>query len=240
MYQALSQTLTDLVFHRIIILLNKHNRLMNIIQERILQLSHDIDLSTLTLREIGEKVGGAHPQTVKNAMTKLKETGLLERAKGEDFFKEVRNVKVKDSVLYKIPILGSANCGTPTLLAEQSFQGFLRISNSILRKRPNLFALVASGDSMNKADLDGDTIEEGDYVIIDTSQKSPRNDDYILSIIDGGANIKKFRKDSKRNMVMLLSESTSSYPPIYIHENDYSSYFVNGKVIKVIKKPSLR
>lgn len=96
--------------------------------------------------------------------------------------------------------------------------------------------MIASGDSMNEADIDGESIEDGDYVIVDSSQKDPQIGDYIVSIMEGSANIKKYGKDSKRKRIVLLSESKSFYPPMYIHERDFSSYFVNGKVIKVIKK----
>jgi SOS-response transcriptional repressor LexA len=103
-----------------------------------------------------------------------------------------------------------------------------------------MFALIASGNSMNQADIDGEAIEDGDYVIIDREHKSVSNGDYILSVIDGSANIKKFHRDEAHESIVLLSESTEKYEPIYIHEDDFSSYFINGRVIKVIKKPKVK
>lgn len=208
-------------------------------QEKILSLSRETDITELSLREIGKRVGLKHPQTVKDNISKLRELGLLERAKRKDFFKEVREVKVKDSRLYKVPILGYANCGIATSIAEEDFQGYLRLSNSILQKRPNMFALIASGDSMDKANIDDESIDDGDYIIVNGDLRNPKNGDYIVSVIDGSANIKKFQKDEERKMIILLSESTTVHDPIYIHEDDFSSYFVNGKVVKVVKKPSI-
>ena len=213
---------------------------MTAIREKLLELSREVDITTLTLREIGERIGVKHPQTVKNNIVKLRELGLLRMVKRDDFFKEVQDSKITNSILYKVPVLGYANCGTATLLAEEDFQGYLTLSTSVLKKRPNMFALVASGNSMDMANIGGEAISEGDYVIIDRDYTSPRNGDYVLSVIDGSANIKRFYKDGRQDMITLLSESSENYEPIFIHESDFSSYFINGKVIKVIKKPNIK
>ena len=88
---------------------------------------------------------------------------------------------------------------------------------------------------MNKTKINGNTIEDGDYLIIDSSDTNPKNGDVVLSVIDDMANIKKYIWDEKNHQVVLVSESTKDIPPIYIHEDD--SFLVNGKVIQVIKKP---
>ena len=59
--------------------------------------------------------------------------------------------------------------------------------------------------------------------------------DYILSIIEGCANLKRFRRDGKTGQIMLVSESTNpKHNPIYISSED--DYAVNGKIINVIRK----
>ena len=85
--------------------------------------------------------------------------------------------------------------------------------------------------------VNGKNIDEGDYVIIDNSKIRPQNNDYVLSIIDGTAAIKKFHLDETNQRIILLSESNKDYPPIFIHQDDFDNYMVNGKVIQVIKKP---
>ena len=57
----------------------------------------------------------------------------------------------------------------------------------------------------------------------------------ILSIIEGAANIKKYVDDKKHGQIVLISESTVNYPPIYIDQN--MDYLVNGVVVQVIKSP---
>ena len=87
---------------------------------------------------------------------------------------------------------------------------------------------------MNNANINRKNIEDGDFVIVDAEQKSPEPGQYIVSIIDEMANIKKFVPDPQNKRIVLKSESTKEYLPIFIHEND--NYHVSGKVIDVIKK----
>ena len=88
---------------------------------------------------------------------------------------------------------------------------------------------------MNRAEIKDKYIVDGDYVIVDADDKSVKNGDVVLSIIDGMANIKKFFMDRQNQQVVLMSESTKDFPPIYIHAAD--NFMINGKVVQVIKKP---
>ena len=63
---------------------------------------------------------------------------------------------------------------------------------------------------------------------------SPRDGDYVVSIIDGMANIKKYRLDKANERIVLLSESTKDYAPIFIHRDD--DFRISGKVLDVVKK----
>ena len=90
---------------------------------------------------------------------------------------------------------------------------------------------------MKKSNINGMSIEDGDYLIIDSDYRTPRNGDVVLSVIDDMANIKKYVFDEENNQIVLVSQSTKDIPPIYIHEDD--SFMINGKVIQVIKKPKL-
>lgn len=135
-----------------------------------------------------------------------------------------------------IPILGCADCGQASQIAEQKPEGFLKISKRILPKNhKNIFAIQAKGASMNLAKINGKNIENGDYVLIDSTARAPQNGDCVLSVIDGVANLKKFHADQKNKQVLLVSESTVAHPPICIHPAEVE-YLVNGKAVDVIKK----
>jgi len=134
----------------------------------------------------------------------------------------------------KIPLMGSANAGAANIFAEENIEGYLKMSSNLLNKRDGIFALRIDGDSMNKAKINGKKLEDGNIVLIDSEYRNPKNGDYVLSIIDGMANLKKFVVEKSTNTIKLISESTKSYKPIYISSDD--DYMINGRIIDVIKK----
>lgn len=207
-------------------------------QLKILKLAEKKNLSKLSLREIGKFVGIKHPQTVQYHLNKLQRKNLIKIDRHFLTSSKTEIGKVKDTNLINVPILGSANCGEATIFADENIEGFLRISKRFLGAVKDVFAIRAKGASMNKAKVDGKfSIEDGDYVIISKENKTPENGDYVLSVIDDVANIKKFYFDKENNQINLLSESTENYPPIIIHPDD--KYLVNGIVKYVIKKVAI-
>lgn len=209
---------------------------MHTIQEELLKLIDRTNLNKSTLREIGEMVGEKFPQKIKHHLDQLEKKGFIKIDRKNKGIMRSSHKSSKSSPLLSIPIVGTANCGPATIFANENIEGYLKISKSILKKCTSVFAIKAQGLSMNKASVNGNTIEDGDYLIIDSNDTTPNNGDIILSIIDDMANIKKYIWDKKNNQIVLVSESTKEIPPIYIHEND--SFMINGKVIQVIKQPS--
>ena len=135
----------------------------------------------------------------------------------------------------RVPVLGVANAGPATLFAEENVAGYLKVSRSVLNRRDGVFALRVKGASMNRAKIGGKNLEEGDFVLIDSTYRMPRNGDYVLSVIDDCANLKKFQRDPKTGDIMLVSESKNpKYKPIYISSED--DFMVNGKIIGVVKR----
>ncbi|MDD3711437.1 MAG: S24 family peptidase [Patescibacteria group bacterium] len=209
---------------------------MHEIQSKLMALALKTDLSQLTLRDIGERVdlGREKPQIIKHHLQQLVKRGLLRNKDGK-YFRVIVREENKKSGLISLPIYGLANCGEALSIADDQVQGYLKVSPSIIKNKKKVFVVKAKGNSMNKAFIGAENIDDGDYVLIDAESKTPESGDYILSIIDGSANIKRFKEDRSREMVILLSESTSNYDPIYIHQNDLDSYSVAGKVLGVLK-----
>jgi repressor LexA len=210
---------------------------MHHIQEKILQLVDSRDVSGMTLRSIGEKIGEKFPQKIKHHILQLEKRGLIKVDKTTKSIARTKIVNSPSTNILSIPIVGSANCGPANIFATDNIEGYVKISKNILKKCKNVFAIRAQGLSMNKAQVDGKTIEDGDYLIIDPEKTAPKNNDIVLSVIDEMANIKRFIWDELNNQVVLASESTQNIPPIFIHEND--SFMINGTVIQVIKQPKL-
>ena len=212
---------------------------MNDNQEKIIKLAKQKDISKMSFREIGRELGITNPQTVIYHLGQLKKKGLLYL----DTKKRQRVSKPKAFTVdnfFNIPVLGSANCGPATELAQEHIQGYLKISQkSVGRSRPDgLIAIKAVGDSLNDAKVGNskESIDDGDYVIVDCKQQ-PNNGDYVLSVIDEAANFKKFFKDNKKHEIRLTSESKREIPPIILHESDLNSsgYMINGVAVRVVK-----
>lgn len=208
---------------------------MHQIQEKLLELSKKLSLKGKSLREIGDLVGVTNqPQKIKHHLAQLEKKGFIDLLGGGS---NVRRVEKSTGGLIPVPILGTANCGEASMFADDNIEGYLKVSPTMLKKKNNIFAIRATGFSMNKANVNGESIDQGDFVIVDSENKNPNSGDYVLSVIDGVANIKKINIDEKRKQIVLLSESSKDYSPIYIHAEDSDCYYVGGKVLQVIKKP---
>ncbi|MFA6171022.1 MAG: S24 family peptidase [Patescibacteria group bacterium] len=205
------------------------------IQEKLLKIVPKINLKKMSLRDIGLLVEESHPQKISHHLSQLEKKGFIETDKKTG---EVRLVGLKtkqsNNEIVVVPIYGAADCGEAKFFAEENLEGYLRVSRRLVGKIKNVFAVRAKGHSMNRAKVNGaQTIEDGDYVLVDPANKNPRNGDYVLSVIEGCANIKKFFLDKKEKQIALVSESTEAFKPIYIHADD--DYMINGLVKNVIK-----
>ena len=211
---------------------------MNDIQAKVLEIAETKDLGSITYYRLSKMLGVDHPYRVKYAIDKLIEKGLL-TAKPDGSIAKVISSGLKG--LIKIPYYGEVNCGDATALAEDRIQSYLEVSSSVVGTADisNLFALKASGNSMNKADIGGKSVDDGDYVIARKEDNyCPKNGDHVISIIGGAANLKKFRKDTKNRQIVLESESTEDLPPIVISEqdvNNLSAYSIAAKAVAVVK-----
>lgn len=216
---------------------------MHIIQEKILNLAKERNLAGMTLRGIGELVREPDsPQKIKHHLDQLMQKGLLlASADGKKLVLATTGIDNKSKII-SLPIIGSANCGEALTFADEKIEGYLKVSPGILgaglaKRAKDLYVLRAIGDSMNRAAIKGKNIEPGDYVVIDGTARHPNNGDYVVSVIDGLSNIKKYYADAKNKRVILVSESRQDMPPIYIHENDLNDYIICGTVIDVFKEP---
>ncbi len=225
-----------------------HFRPMHTIQEKLLDLSKRQNLAKASLREMAKLIGMPEEpaQKIKHHLLQLQRKGFLsiDRDKGVMHRAAAtstiaRNFGGKNTSLFSIPIIGTANCGPATIFAEENFQGFLRVSSRLVgRSRPSgLYVIRTDGSSMNRAKINDRTIEDGDMVIVDGNSKEPRENDVVLAIIDGNATIKRFIDDRDNGQIVLKADSSFDYDPIYLHPDD--DFQISGKIIAVIKKPKI-
>jgi repressor LexA len=198
-----------------------------------------------SLKEIAEHFSDflTYPSSAHYHVKKLQEEGYLERESNKPRSigihpdKTVKSPFLKETGLdsIRVPLLGSANAGTATIFAEENIEGYVKVSRSDLKHKDRAFALRVEGDSMNQAKINGKNLEEGDFVLVDSEDTDPEDRDYVLSVIDGCANVKKFERDKNTGAVRLVSESSNPvHKSIYVSSED--DFMVNGKIINVIKK----
>lgn len=220
---------------------------MHPIQEKLLALSRSENLAKMSLREMALSIGmpKESPQKIKHHMLQLEKKGFLtidrirgtmERSSPNPSW--AKGLLETTSRIFSIPILGTANCGPATIFAEENFQGFLRVSSKLVgRTKPTgLYAVKADGFSMNRAEIKGKKIEDGDFVIVDSKSKDVYSKDIVLAIVENKATVKRFFNDKENEQIVLMADSSFNYDPIHLHPSD--DFSISGKVIGVIKKPT--
>lgn len=219
--------------------------LMHPIQQKLLELARTTNLAQITLREMAARIDlpGTSPQSIKHHLLQLQKKGLLaiDRATGTMSRAGSKPTIAKgllkaSAQLFSIPIVGTANCGPATFFAEQNFEGILRVSSRLVgRSRPaGLYAVRADGASMNRAQIGGRTIEDGDYVIVDSKDASARTNDVVVAIVDNKATIKRLIDDRANEQIVLRADSSFDYEPIHLHPDD--EFSISGKVVAVVKR----
>lgn len=219
---------------------------MHSIQQKLLELSKRANLAKMSLREMAAAIGlpRESPQKIKHHLLQLEKRGFLAIDRGAGLMSRTPTKPSwatgsfeKAAGLFSIPILGSADCGAATVFAEQNLEGFLRVSSKLVgRSRPiGLYALKTDGTSMNRAAVGGRRIEDGDHVVIDSTDRNPKTGDIVLAIVDNRATIKRFIDDRPNGQIVLKADSSFSYDPIHLHPDD--DLQIGGKVIAVIKRP---
>lgn len=163
-------------------------------------------------------------------LNELEEKGYIERT-SED--RGIRLKGVTNEHFLDVPVFGMANAGAATMFADQYIEGYLKVSKSIVKNARSVYAIQVSGTSMNKASVNGKTIESGDFILVDSSWKHYDNGDKVLVAIDGLATVKTYRTVDGRNIVLLPESSDTRHKPIFLTDED--DFVINGKVMDVLK-----
>ncbi len=211
------------------ILTAKQDLVLRVIRDYFLKNGYAPSLSELqVLLDIATKRG------VVNHLIALEKKGYILRTSEP---RGIRMLEENEEPVYEyligVPILGYANAGTPLVGAEEENLGVLRVDKNILGKKKSLFSLIVKGDSMDREMIDGKTITDGNYLVVD-KEAEIFDGDVVVAIVENCATVKRFKKD--QDMVVLYPNSSNPiHQPIYLDKNTES--MLNGKVIKVLEKP---
>jgi len=206
-------------------------------QEEVLRIIKDCYLENgyaPSLNELKEKLGISTKRGVVAHLIALEKKGFIFRT-GQP--RGIHMIENDDQIVYDylvgVPILGYANAGIPMVAAEEENLGILKIDRNMLGKKKNLFSLIIKGDSMDLAKIDGETLDDGRYIVVQKDAEF-EDGDIVVAIIDNCATVKRFKR--AKNMIILYPDSSNPLnQPIYIDRN--TEGLINGKVIKVLENP---
>ncbi len=183
-----------------------------------------------SVRDISAAVGLASPSSVHVHLKTLEERGyikrgamksrcitLVEKKSGSSAGKQSADTQNK---MVELPLVGNVAAGTP-ILAEQNIEDTFSLPKSIVGDNAS-FMLSVHGDSMVECG-----INDGDFVVV-KEQQTADNADIVVAIIEDGATVKRFYKESDR---VRLQPENSSMQPIYTDE-----CAIAGKVVAVFRK----
>lgn len=181
-----------------------------------------------TVEELRQALGAGSTSTIFRYLKELEDEGFIERWPGARGIKLLKGAEgpVKTRA---VPIVGTVPAG-PLMLAEENLEGWIRLPESGLTPSSSQFFLLrVKGDSMNRAEVQGGRIEDGDLVLV-RQQQSADPGKVVVALIDGEATVKRLARGP--NYYVLKPESTNkTHQPIVL---DHDA-MIQGVVCRVLK-----
>lgn len=119
-----------------------------------------------------------------------------------------------------LPLVGDVAAGTP-ILAEENITETISLPTEIVGDSAS-FLLSVHGESMIEAG-----INDGDYIVV-KEQQTANNGDIVVALIDDGATVKRFFKESDH---IRLQPENSSIEPIIVRDCS-----IVGKVVALFRR----
>lgn len=181
-----------------------------------------------TVEELRRVLGVGSTRTVLRYLEALEQEGYIERWSGARGMR-MRKGPAGGIETRLVPIVGEAPAGS-LMLAEENLQGQVQIPKDFLKPlSANYFLLRVRGDSMNRAKVEGQTIEDGDLVLVRQQERADPGKIVVL-LVDGETTIKRLVKGP--GYYVLKPESTNpKHRPIILAQD----FRVQGIVSRVFK-----
>lgn len=181
--------------------------------------------------DLRRELGVASTRTVFRYLQMLEDSGAIERRPG------VPGVKLKKPLqegmqTRAVPVVGRVPAGTP-MLAEENIEGWIRVPALMTQPASDRFFLLSvRGTSMNRATVDGGTIEDGDLILV-RQQPVAQSNDIVVAMVDGEATVKRLLRGP--GYLILRPESGDKSHQDIVAGRDLQ---VAGKVTHVLKRGS--
>ena len=101
---------------------------MHKIQQQILFFADQVNLKRDGLRQIGRLIGEPHPFKVSYHLKHLEENGFIKIDEKTGAIRCLKKETSRQGLFSAIPVIGRANCGVASVYAEQSLEGYIKIS----------------------------------------------------------------------------------------------------------------
>jgi repressor LexA len=183
-----------------------------------------------TVEELRRLLGVGSTRTVLRYLDALKEEGYIERWSGARGLRMRRGSGTRGLETRLVPIVGEAPAGQ-LMPAEENLLGQVQIPKDFLKPPSGKFFLLrVRGDSMNRAKVEGQSIEDGDLVLVRQQERADPGK-IVVALVDGEATIKKLVKGP--GYYVLKPESINpKHRPIIVAQD----FRVQGMVYRVFKK----
>jgi repressor LexA len=183
-----------------------------------------------TVEELRRLLRVGSTRTVLRYLNLLEEEGFIERWTGARGLRMRRGPTAGSLETRLVPIVGEASAGQ-LMPAEENMLGQVQMPKEFLKPpSANFFLLRVRGDSMNRAKVEGQTIEDGDLVLVRQQERADPGQ-VVVALVDGEATIKKLIKGPGYYVLQPESINLKNRPIIVAQD-----FRVQGIVSRVFKK----
>jgi repressor LexA len=184
-----------------------------------------------SLEELRRDLHVGSTRTVLRYLDTLEQQGAIGRGDGA---RSIRLLKSSRSGVETraVPLVGDVPAG-PAMIAEENIEGWIRVPKALASPSTDRFFLLhVRGNSMNKASISGDLIEDGDLVLV-RQRVTAQSGDIVVALVDGEATVKRFTA-APGYYVLKPQSSEPTHQPIIVGDD----FRVLGTVTRVLKKGS--
>jgi SOS regulatory protein LexA len=182
-----------------------------------------------TVEELRRLLKVGSTRTVLRYLDTLKEEGYIDRWPGARGLR-MRKGRAAGVETRSVPIVGEAPAGQ-LMPAKENSLGQVQVLKDFLKPpSAKFFLLRVRGDSMNRGKIEGQTIEDGDLVLVRQQERADPGK-IVVALVDGEATIKKLIKGP--GYYVLQPESTNPKNRPIIVAQDFR---IQGIVCRVFKE----
>ncbi|HEY7316260.1 MAG TPA: transcriptional repressor LexA [Candidatus Binatia bacterium] len=182
-----------------------------------------------TVEELRRLLGVGSTRTVLRYLDGLKVEGYIDRWSGARGLR-MRKGSAPTLETRLVPIVGEAPAGS-LMPAEENILGQVQMPKEFLQPpSAKFFLLRVRGDSMDRAKVESQTIEDGDLVLVRQQERADPGK-IVVALVDGEATIKKLVKGPGYYVLQPESNNPKNRPIIVAQD-----FRIQGIVCRVFKR----